>query len=572
MMDQIFNMDNWLNLLSFNKEEPLIFTTVIFWYFFGAVLLVYSIIHKHAALRNAFLFLVSIFFYYKTSQWFFSLLLFSTISDYLIGFRIHAAQGVKRKLWLALSVTINLLILIYFKYSYFFADSFNALLGTEWHPINHFALLSNQFFGSSFDFMTIGLPVGISFYTFQTISYGIDVYRKDVEPVKSILDFGFYVSFFPQLVAGPIVRAADFIPQIYKKYHLDRFTFGMAFFWILNGLVKKLVLSDYLALNFIDRVFDSPGSYTGFENLMALYGYSLQVYADFSGYTDIAIGVAMLLGFTLPQNFNSPYKAHSVGNFWKRWHISLSTWLKDYLYIPMGGNRGGSVFSMVSLSFIVLFVFLISGSWIVLGMIILVLGLSYLLGRFVPAFKNWSTTNINVMMTMLIGGLWHGASWNFVIWGGLNGLGLVVFKLWNKVSPWANKSKWYNRAWGVFLTFQFISFTRIWFRSGSNNSWENINEPHEIMKELFTANTMLNKILKVDFSVAPEILLAFAPVFALMFIGMVIHLIPERIKVMYRQFFANAPIAAQISMGVAAIILLYQVYSADAQPFIYFQF
>ncbi|NQX93116.1 MAG: MBOAT family protein, partial [Flavobacteriales bacterium] len=387
--------------------------------------------------------------------------------------------------------------------------------------------------------------------------------------------------FFPQLVAGPIVRAADFIPQIYKPYNLTKKAFGMGLFWILNGLIKKMVLADYLAVNFIDRVFENPGSYGGFENVMALWGYSLQVYADFSGYTDIAIGIAIIIGFRLPQNFNSPYKAHSVGNFWKRWHMSLSSWLKDYLYIPMGGNRGGSVFSIVSLSFIVLFVFLISGSWLVLGGMVLALVGLFFLGKAVPSFGNWSTTNINLMMTMLLGGLWHGASWNFVIWGALNGLGLVVFKLWNRVSPWKDKSKWFNRAWGVFLTFQFISFTRIWFRTGSNNSWENLNTPHDLWQDLFEANVMLNKILgfcadlftlKVDWGMVYQVCTAFAGVFGLMLLGMIIHLLPSKWKGGYRDAFAKCPVYVQFIIAFAVVLGLYQAYSSDSQPFIYFQF
>jgi D-alanyl-lipoteichoic acid acyltransferase DltB (MBOAT superfamily) len=199
---------------------------------------------------------------------------------------------------------------------------------------DYFAAIGNAITGSNrFSVDQIILPVGISFYTFQTISYTMDVYRRRIAPVKNILDYGFYVSFFPQLVAGPIVRAAEFIPQIYKPYFLGRRQFGIAIFWILNGLAKKIILSDYLAVNFIDRVFDNPMLFSGFENLMALFVYSLQVYADFSGYTDIAIGVAMLMGFYLPKNFNSPYKATNPQDFWHRWHMSLSRWLKSYLYV-----------------------------------------------------------------------------------------------------------------------------------------------------------------------------------------------------------------------------------------------
>ncbi|MFM1931974.1 MAG: hypothetical protein RL226_1277, partial [Bacteroidota bacterium] len=346
----------------FNEKNPITFINQEFWVFFGAVMLVFSIVYPKRALRNAFLFFVSLFFYWKTSGHFFLILLFSTVTDFYIGRFIHSAQdALKRKLWLAASITLNLGVLIYFKYAYFFADSFNRIFGTAYHPINYFAQAANEALGTSFTVDRILLPVGISFFTFQTMSYAIDVYRGHLKPVKSLLDFGFYVSFFPQLVAGPIVRAADFIPQLYEPYKLSRQQFGLAVFWILNGLVKKVLLADYLALNFVDRVFSNPGSYTGFENLMALYGYSLQVYADFSGYTDMAIGVALLMGFRLPLNFNSPYKADSVANFWKRWHISLSTWLKDYLYIPLGGNRGGSLFTYIAIGIIAFFAYLISG-------------------------------------------------------------------------------------------------------------------------------------------------------------------------------------------------------------------
>ncbi len=293
----------------------------------------------------------------------------------------------KRKLFVATSVFINLSLLAYFKYAYFFTDLFNSAFNTDFEVINLLAEWTNNLFGSSFNISQIILPVGISFYTFQTISYTVDVYRKKLKPVKNIIDFGFYVSFFPQLVAGPIVRAAEFIPQLYQKFKLTKQEFGHAIFLILNGLVKKMLISDYISINFVDRVFDSPLSFTGFENLMAVYGYSIQIYCDFSGYTDIAIGVALFLGFRLPINFNSPYKAMNITDFWRRWHISLSSWLRDYLYIPFGGNKKGK-----------------------------------------------TSTYINLMITMILGGLWHGASLRFVIWGGIHGFGLVIHKLWVKLN------------------------------------------------------------------------------------------------------------------------------------------
>ncbi|MCB0771223.1 MAG: MBOAT family protein, partial [Flavobacteriales bacterium] len=434
---------SWMEVFRYDELEPLIFTRFFFWGFFAVVLAGYSFVYKDRAVRNAYLFLVSLFFYWKTSGLFIGILLFSTVTDLLIGLRIHGARSLlKKRLWLALSITTNLLVLGFFKYAHFITDNVNALLGTTFHPVNIFAQWANMAWDAHFVENKILLPVGISFYTFQTMSYAIDVYRNDVKPVRNLLDFGFYVSFFPQLVAGPIVRAAEFIPQLYKKYELTRAQFGIALFWILNGLAKKMLIGDYIAVNFIDRVFADPGRYTGFENLMAMYGYSLQVYADFSGYTDIAIGVALLMGFTLPMNFNSPYKAASTAEFWKRWHMSLSTWLRDYLYIPMGGNRGGSLFSWIMLGIIGLALVLLTG-WIWLPVVFLsVFALFAVLTRLFPALNNLITTNLNLMITMLIGGLWHGASWMFVIWGGLNGLGLIVYKFWKPISPWGKSKSW----------------------------------------------------------------------------------------------------------------------------------
>ena len=291
-----------------------------------------------------------------------------------------------RRVFILFSIISNLGILAYFKYTGFIVNTINDLLELIIKVYDFLAAFSNSHLGTSFNISNIILPVGISFFTFQSLSYTIDVYRKKMEPVRNIIDFGFYVSFFPQLVAGPIVRASEFIPQLYSEFQLAKREFSHALFLISKGLIKKIIISDFIAINFIDRVFDAPSIYSGFENLMAVYGYGLQIYCDFSGYTDIAIGVALILGFRLPVNFNSPYKAASITDFWKRWHISLSRWLKDYLYIPLGGNRKGKI-----------------------------------------------RTNINLMITMLLGGLWHGASLRFIIWGGLHGIGLVINRIWNSI-------------------------------------------------------------------------------------------------------------------------------------------
>jgi len=548
----------FMHIFSYSPENPLIFTRLYFWGFFLIVLVVFSFIYPKKALRNAFLFFASIFFYYKTSGLFFLLLLFSTFSDFFIGKAVYQARtDVGKKIWVGMSVFINLFVLFYFKYAYFFTDNFNALFQTNHQVINHIAYWTNSFTGSDFRFDRIILPVGISFYTFQTISYSVDIYRGLIKPVKSILDFGFYVSFFPQLVAGPIVRASEFIPQLYKDFSLTREQFGLAIFWIVNGLIKKMFLADYIAVQFLDKVFDQPLAWGGFANLMALYGYTLQVYADFSGYTDMAIGIAMLLGFYLPQNFNSPYKSASVGEFWKRWHMSLSSFLKDYLYIPMGGNRSGSFFSYFAMFGIVLFIYMLSKStWFLIGFAISFLVVA-ILSKVFSGFKNAVDTNINLMMTMLLGGLWHGASWNFVMWGGLNGLGLVVFKFWKKITPLKKLPPQVYRFIGIVVTFHFITFTRIWFRAPTwEGAWQIV---HQIQHDW-------------KLSIAPQILSSYAQVFWVMLIGFVIHWLPTQWKAYYRQRFANAPLYLQIAALVITVFTVYQVLTADMQPFIYFDF
>jgi D-alanyl-lipoteichoic acid acyltransferase DltB (MBOAT superfamily) len=399
--------------------------------------------------------------------------------------------------------------------------------------------------------------VGISFFTFQTISYTVDIYRERIEPVKNLIDFGFYVSFFPQLVAGPIVRANEFVPQIYKPYAITQRAFGLAVFFILNGLVKKMVLGDFIAVNFIDRVFDSPGMYTGFESVRALFGYSLQVYCDFSGYTDIAIGVAMLMGFYLPTNFNSPYKAQSTSEFWGRWHISLSTWLKDYLYIPLGGNRNSTWGTWISLTLILSIIVLLSGNmwfFLIFGGVAMMV---FALAQIFPGLKKAIIRDINLMITMLYGGLWHGASWNFVIWGGLNGFGVVWHKYWSKISPFRNKNGVLVRIYAITLTFIFITFTRIFFRA----------------EDLETVQQMWFSIQNnFQLGLAGDIISNYKWVFIAMFAGYVIHWLPTSTKSWYQELFIKAPLPVKAIVAVITVFVIIQFISSDLQPFIYFQF
>jgi len=548
------------NIFLYDKTAPLIFTRFFFWAFFAVVLIGYSFVYKNKnrSIRAGYLFLASMFFYYKSSGFFFFILLFSTFTDFFIGKWIYNSKNeVLRKSLIALSVVVNLTLLAYFKYAYFFIDSINMMLGTDLHVINHLALWANEATGTHFNVNQILLPVGISFFTFQTISYSVDVYRRETKPVNNLIDFGFYVSFFPQLVAGPIVRASGFVRQIYEDYHLSRAEFGWAIFMILKGLVKKIFIGDYIAVNFVDRVFSDPIHYSGFENLMALFGYSLQVYVDFSGYTDIAIGVALLMGYRLPQNFNSPYKAKSVGEFWKRWHMSLSSWLKDYLYIPIGGNREGSVFSYISLGIILAIIVLLAGKLILVPIFAGAVLVFALLARISSKVKRQIDTNINLMLTMLLGGLWHGASWQFIIWGGLNGIGLVVYKFWRKISPWENRSNILVNVWRIAITFTFITFTRVFFRSESMD----------------VVNGMLHQIgTNMDLSIVPEALVAYKLVFLVMLFGFVIHWLSQKWKDRIMNWFIDSPLWLQAVIAAVVVVIVYQSVSSDMQPFIYFQF
>ena len=544
--------------LTYSENSPLLFTQLYFWVFFALVMGGYSLVYKHTARRNVFLFLVSLFFYYKTSGFYFIILLFSTVVDFFIGRAIYRNKvNWQRQTLVALSVVVNLFVLGYFKYAYFVADFLHELTGIDIEVVNTFALWTNSALGTNFIFEKILLPVGISFFTFQTISYSVDIYRGHIKPVKNILDFGFYVSFFPQLVAGPIVRASEFIPQLYAPYQLTKQRAGLAVFWILNGLLKKLFLADYLAVQFIDRVFDNPQLYSGFETLSALFGYSLQVYDDFSGYTDVAIGIAMLLGFTLPKNFNSPYKASSVAEFWRRWHLSLSTWLRDYLYIPLGGNRAGSPASYIIVFAFFVMIALIVGSPALSVALGVLFAAGFVAMRYSAATARWVNTNINLMLTMVLGGLWHGSSWNFVTWGTLNGVGLVVYKNWKKISPWADKTRWYNRAIGLVITLSFITFTRAWFRSPT---WDGAIE-------------ILAKI-PGDFgwSTIGGVLSGNWKFFLVLIVGYLIHWIPSRYKAQLQQRVSTAPVWALFMMSLLSVVVIYQILSAEVQPFIYFAF
>ncbi|HEX6765565.1 MAG TPA: MBOAT family O-acyltransferase, partial [Polyangiaceae bacterium] len=334
----------------------MLFNTLAYAEFFGVVFVVSWLLASLRKLRIVFLLAASYFFYaafYRGNERFLVLLIFaSSTIDWLLGNAIgRAASPARRKLWLTLTVIVNLGVLAVFKYFDFGVESARAALGAlGFHP-PEVAL-------------RVALPIGISFFTFESMSYVMDVYRKDIDPHPSYLEYLAFVAFFPHLVAGPIVRPRDLLPQLARTARFDPAEGSEALFLIALGLVKKVAIGDYLATNLVDRVFDAPLQYSALECYSAVLGYAVQIYCDFSGYTDIAIGSALLLGVRFPRNFDAPYKAENIADFWRRWHISLSTWLRDYLYVPLGGNRKGPV-----------------------------------------------RTYLNLMITMLLGGLWHGANW-----------------------------------------------------------------------------------------------------------------------------------------------------------------
>ena len=496
--------------LKYNTSEPWLFTQTAFWVFFSIVLGFYSLFHKKVRRRNVFLLIVSLFFYYKTGGWFYILLVFSCIFNYSFGWLIgKASKLLWKKIFLAVGVLINLSLLAYFKYAYFFTDLLNRTFGDLFETYNWLAHWWNFMASSNIDTMSIVLPVGISFFTFQAISYLVDVFKGRTLVVRNLFDFSFYLSFFPQLVAGPIVRASNFIPQLYKPYQITKSEFGHALFLIICGLTKKIILSDYLSANLIDRVFDSPGSYTGAENLMAVYAYALQIYGDFSGYTDIAIGLALILGFRLPVNFNSPYKAVSLTDFWRRWHISLSSWLRDYLYIPLGGNRKGKM-----------------------------------------------RTSINLMITMVLGGLWHGASFSFVIWGTLHGLVLVIEKA---LAPLGKRffNRKYLQPFFMLIILHIVCLGWLFFRAESTeNIWLMLN------KIYFTF--MWRGIL--------EFIAGYPLVFGIVICGFIVHWLPYKWQEWVRGKFIGIPLWSKMLVVLIVLFILQKFIQADIQPFIYFRF
>jgi alginate O-acetyltransferase complex protein AlgI len=372
--------------------------------FLAVVLAVYWLLGR--SLHRKLWLLGCSYFFYAAWDWrFLSLILLSTCIDYVAGMRITSLRGPKgRRRWMLVSVIGNLSILGFFKYFNFFADSLSDLARVAGLSVGHSTL-------------EIVLPVGISFYTFQTMSYTLDIYAGKLKASKSVLDVALFVAFFPQLVAGPIVRAREFLPQLRSARLFGDVEVRACLMLFLTGFVKKGCVADNLS-PLVDAYFAAPHTYNALSAWIAILLYSVQIYCDFSGYSDMAIASAGLLGFRIPANFRAPYLASSISDFWHRWHISLSTWLRDYLYIPLGGSRCSK------------------------------------LCRY-----------RNLMITMLLGGLWHGAAWRFVAWGGLHGTALVAHQEWGSWVPEGSRARRICAMLGPGVTFYWVCLTWIFFRA-----------------------------------------------------------------------------------------------------------
>jgi alginate O-acetyltransferase complex protein AlgI len=485
------NLQDSFNLFLHNPKEPLLFHTGFFLFIFSIFLIIYSFISQKRDIRSLCIILFSIYFYYKASGFFIVLLLFTVSMDYLFSVLIHHQEKpLLRKLVLILSIAFSLSFLLYFKYRDFFMSEFYNLKG------GHFTTASQI------------LPVvGISFYTFQSISYLVDIYTRKIER-PSYPDYLMYMTFFPHLVAGPIVRARDFIPQLKSGISITKPILSEALYLITKGLIKKAIIADFIS-QYPDIVFSAPGGFSGTEHILSTLCYTLQIFCDFSGYTDMAIGVALLLGYRLSLNFDSPYKARNITNFWRRWHISLSSWLRDYIYIPMGGNRNGMIMQLFFL-----------------------------------------------FATMLIGGFWHGANTKFILWGGVHGLLLIIHKLF--VSSFSERmSGWWFIIPSWLITFACVALLWVPFRAKS------IDDTWVIYTKIFT--TADPGILKDLFQV--NMLL-----FILIFLGYFLTVLPSSLKTKVRKKYYEQDFFAKIFFLVIIIQVIIQLRSATVQPFIYFQF
>ncbi|MEH6308373.1 MBOAT family O-acyltransferase [Olivibacter sp. CPCC 100613] len=535
-------------LLLYDPKNPLLFNNGFFVFFFALFIILYYIFRNHFAIRRYIFCSFSLYFFYKASGYFVSLVIISAIVNYWLSHAIYKRRSRQYRLSLLIGcVFFNLGLLFYFKYTNFFLS------------------ISNQFFHTGFSTLNILLPIGISFYTFENLSYNIDVYRRDFKPAKKFSEYLLFLSFFPKLMMGPIVRAHDFVPQINKPYFLRDEDFAKGFYLIISGLIKKLIISDYITLNFVDYVFDDPSRYTGLENLFAVYGYAIVIYCDFSGYSDIAIGIAKWLGFRIPPNFLSPYQSKDITEFWRRWHISLSSWLRDYLYIPLGGNRRSSLSSC--LFCLLFFIAIFFGSKHLLdfnnqyaGILCIGIFIVLLIPGLIKRKMSGVAANMNLLTTMLLGGFWHGASFNFLIWGALHGLALALHKIWMLITgKWMDglKNTWFYQTLTVLLTFHFVCFCWIFFKAPDYN----------------TSIVMISKIAnELSLDVWQGFYANYKTVLAMMLLALSIHFIPDYFADEVVESFGPISLITYIVVFFCFLILYGIFKSAEPVMPIYLQF
>ena len=543
-----FDWNAFLQQFLYDSKNPLLFNNGFFVYFFTLFILLFFALRNHHKARRYVFCIFSLYFFYKASGWFVGLVLVSAVVDFFLSNAIYREKSQSRKKFLlVLSILFNLGMLFYFKYTDFFIEISNSLFDTNFNPLN------------------LILPIGISFYTFENLSYTVDVYRGEFKPANKFSDYLLFLAFFPKLMMGPIVRAHDFVPQINEPYVISERDFAKGFFLIISGLIKKLVISDYITLNMVDYMFDNPALHTGVENLMAVYGYAMVIYCDFSGYSEIAIGIALWLGFKIPPNFMSPYQSLNITEFWRRWHISLSTWLKDYLYIPLGGNRNFSVASFIFVggflvgSFIMgVELFHLSNLWA--AVISAVLLLIFIIPALITKKTSGIAANFNLLTTMLLGGFWHGASWNFIIWGAIHGVGLGIHKIWMLLTAQRlsslNQRRIYKIISGI-LTFHFVCFAWVFFKA----------------EDLEIAKMMIYQIFNnFDISVFGPFYDNYKGVVWMILVAMVLHLIPDNLvdKVIART--KTIPMVVYILVFLLFLILYGYFKSAEQVMPIYLQF
>lgn len=480
-----------LSLFAFDKAEPLLFNSGTFWLLFLIFLPIYALLKSKRTKMMAFVIAFSLYFFYMSSGWYFLLLVATSFIDWWVAQFIDSSKNrTERRIALTVSLVLSLSVLLFFKYSNFLLWNLGELIHGNFQPLD------------------LIMPVGVSFYTFRTISYVVDVYKGKIQPTDDYIDYLFFLSYFPCLVAGPIVRARDFMPQLQENKPATREMIYGGLWLVMLGILKKAVFADYIA-QYVNIAFGNTMGYTGVELLMAVLGFTMQIYCDFSGYSDIAIGLGSIMGFYLGINFDYPYRSLNVSEFWHRWHITLSQWLRDYIYIPMGGNRKGTL-----------------------------------------------RQHVNLMVTMLLGGLWHGAAWTFVVWGGGHGIALCVHKL---CKPWLDTiaSTRFSRFVSWLLTFAFVSLLWIFFRA------DNFHTAGQVITAIFT--DFETAYIPVFFTKRLTWCLMLAIIFGL-------HFVPRRLWDKLRDRFIDAHWGVKLLSFIILIQLVLQFSTATVQPFLYSQF